>query len=100
MEKVKATNFYIPNNNEPFKLFNIEDLTLSDIPITTDQISESKDDIVKVGFSDGNKRNLLYKELIEAAGINNLDNRQIYSQYWQALGSFDGDTSTKDRKNN
>ena len=81
MEKVKATNFYIPNNNEPFKLFNIEDLTLSDIPITTDQISESKDDILKVGFSDGNKRNLLYKELIEAAGINNLDNRQIYSQY-------------------
>ena len=37
MEKVKATNFYIPNNNKFFKFFNIEDLTLSDIPITTDQ---------------------------------------------------------------
>ena len=58
-----AKNFYIPNNSKPFKSFNIEDLILSDIPITTDQISESKDDIVKVGFSDGNKRNLLYKEL-------------------------------------
>ena len=51
MERVKATNFYIPNNNKPFKLFKIEDLTLSDISIATDQISESKDDIVKVGFS-------------------------------------------------
>ena len=63
MEKVKATNFYIPNYNNPFKFFNIEDLILSDIPITTDQISESKDDIVKVGFSYENKRNLLFKEL-------------------------------------
>ena len=63
MKKVKATNFYIPNNNKPFKLFNIKDLTLSGIKITTDQTSESKDDIVKVDFSDGNKRNLLYKEL-------------------------------------
>ena len=63
MKKVKATNFYIPNNNKPLKFFNIEDLTLSDIQIITDQISESKDDIVKVCFSDGNKRNLMSEEL-------------------------------------
>ena len=100
MEKVKTTNFYIPNKSKPSQLCNIEDLSLSDIPITADQISESEDEIVKIGLFDGNKRNLLYTKLIVATGINYLDNIQIYSKYWQALATIECNTTTNDNKNN
>ena len=85
MEKTKTAKFYIPNSGTPFQLTKFEALELSDAIADQDSLLDTEDNFVKIGLSDGNKRNLLYKNLIEQVRIDNFENDQIYDKYWQHL---------------
>ena len=60
MEKTKTTQFYIPNRGTPFQLTKFEALELSDAIADQDSLLDTEDNFVKIGLSNGNKRNLLY----------------------------------------
>ena len=61
MEKAKTTKFYIPNSGTPFQLIKFKALELSDAIADQDSLLDTEDNFVKIGLSDGNKRNLLDK---------------------------------------
>ena len=58
MNEVKTTWFYIPNSCISFQLSKVKVLISSVIPSSKDWILESEYDNVKIGLSDGNKRDL------------------------------------------
>ena len=74
-----------PNIYLPFRLTKFEGLELSDTIVDQDSLFDTEDNYVKIELPNGNKRNLLYKNLIEQVGIYDFENYWIFDKYLQHL---------------